>query len=350
VKSAQAAVERYGLPSTTKTYGSSEDLAKDPDVDLVVCNVRVDRHYQLMMPVLKAGKDAFVEWPLGSNLQQAEEMLAAAKASGSKTIVGLQARSSPVTQKIKQLVEEKVIGDLLSSVMTYYVGFLADVEPPGIDYLAKKAVGGNLMTILFSHMADPAYYSLGGLRELSALLTTVSAAAVTEEEPKIKQVLQRWPKTKLLHTDGTFDKLIDRETADHVMVQGLLKSGAPILIYVRGGKAFKDTPALTWQIFGTKGEIRVTSMASIGVAVGGDKVELYDHEKDNVEIVDVQFDAAVRDLPPLAKNIGMLYELFATGGTVEEGLVTFEEAVGMHKILDAMERSDAERKYEKISS
>jgi predicted dehydrogenase len=162
------------LPSTTKAYGSPEDLAKDADVDFVVCNVRVDRHYQLMMPVLEAGKDAFVEWPLGANLQQAEEMLAAAKKSGSKTIVGLQARPSPVTQRIKQLVGDKVIGDLLSSVMNYSVGFVADVEPLGVDYMTKKAVGGNLMTILYSHMADPAYFALGGLDQLSALLTTVS--------------------------------------------------------------------------------------------------------------------------------------------------------------------------------
>jgi predicted dehydrogenase len=85
------------LPASTKTYGSPEDLAKDPDIDLVVCNVRVDRHYKVMMPILQAGKNAYVEWPLGANLQQAEEMLAAAQKSGSKTIVGLQARNSPVT-------------------------------------------------------------------------------------------------------------------------------------------------------------------------------------------------------------------------------------------------------------
>jgi predicted dehydrogenase len=128
-----------------------------------------------MMPILKAGKDAFVEWPLGANLQQAEEMLATAKQSGSKTIVGLQARPSPVIQKIKQLVKDKAIGDLLSSEMRYAVGFVADTEPAGVDYMTKKAVGGNLLTILFSHMADPAYYALGGLEEVSALLTTVSA-------------------------------------------------------------------------------------------------------------------------------------------------------------------------------
>jgi predicted dehydrogenase len=135
VKSAEAAIKRHSLPSSTKAYGSPEELAKDPNVDLVVCSVRVDRHYALTMPALKAGKAAFVEWPLGSNLQQAEEMLAAAKNSGSQTIVSLQSRISPYIQKVKNLVESKRVGELLSSNLTYVSGTPGDVSPPGIDYL-----------------------------------------------------------------------------------------------------------------------------------------------------------------------------------------------------------------------
>ena len=173
-KSAKSAVEKHGLPSTTKTYGSPEDLAKDSDVDLVVCNVRVDRHHKVMMPILEAGKDAYVEWPLGANVQQAEEMLAAAQKSGSKTFVGLQARNSPVTLKVKQLVAEGAIGELLSSELQMYTGYLgSDTEPPGIDYLAKKEVGGNVFTIPFAHMADPAFFALGQPEEVSAILATV---------------------------------------------------------------------------------------------------------------------------------------------------------------------------------
>lgn len=179
-KSAKAAVEKYKLPSNTKTYGSPEELAKDPDVDLVVCNTRVDRHHKVMMPVLRAGKNAYVEWPLGANLSQAEEMLDAAEKSGSKTIVGLQARNSPVTLKIKQLVDEGAIGELLSSEMTVYTGYLgSDTEPPGIDYLAKKEVGGNVFTIPFAHMADPAFFATGRLKDVSALLTTVYTSNIT---------------------------------------------------------------------------------------------------------------------------------------------------------------------------
>lgn len=283
------------------------------------------------MPAVKSGKDVYVEWPLASNLQQAEELLAAAKQSGSKTIVGLQARPSPITQKVKELVNGKKIGDLLSSNFLLDIGYTGDVEPPGVDYLTKKEVGGNLFTILFGHGADPVFHALGGLDEVSALLTT------------------RWPETKLLHSDGSFHKIVKRETPDHIMMQGILSNNrAPISIAVRSGKAFKDTPPLTWRIFGTQGEIRVTANGHLGLALGGEKIELYNHETDAVEVIDTQYTDAVKDLPSFAKNIARLYELFLEGGPVEQGFVDFEQAVGMHRILDKMEKSSEGRTYQKL--
>jgi predicted dehydrogenase len=333
IESAKAAIKRHGLSTSTKAYGNPEDIANDPDIDLVVCCVRADRHYQATMPSLKVGKAVFVEWPLGANLEQGKEMLAAAKQSGSKTIVGLQGRSSPFTKKIKQLVESKAIGELLSSTMTLDLGFAADTEVPGVDYMAKKDSGANTLSIVFGHSADLIVYALGGIEEVSALLTT------------------RWPVTKLLHSDGSFDKMIKRDTADHIMFHGTISgSGAPLSIYVRNGKGFKDVPNFSWRIFGTKGEICVTANAIPSLALGGEKIELYDHEKDAVEVVEVQYADVVKDLPTFAKNTALLYEGFANGADVAEGFVGFEEAVGMHKIIDAIEKSSEGKKYVKVDS
>jgi len=285
-----------------------------------------------MMPVIKAGKDVYVEWPLASNLTQATEMYTAAQKSGSKTIVGLQSRSNPYIRKIKELVANKTVGDLLSSTQEFTLGWVGDVEPPAVEYFTKKESGGNFLTILFGHTADPVFHALGGLEELSALLTT------------------RWPETKLLHADGSFDRLFKRETPDHVMLQGTLKNnGAPISMTARSGKGFKDSPNLVWRIFGTKGEIRLTSAAMLTLALGGEKIEVFDHEKDTVEVVNVEYAEAVKDLSPFAKDIGMLYEGFVKGWGVEEGFVNFEQAVGMHKIIDCMEKSSEERKYKKVA-
>jgi predicted dehydrogenase len=278
-----------------------------------------------MKASLEKGKNAFVEWPLGANLQQATALAELAKKHGSKTIVGLQARKDPHIQKVRQLVKDGAIGRLLSSTINVDVGFMGDTEPPGVSYLAEKAVGGNLLTILFGHNVDWVTYALGELEDFSALLAT------------------RWLKTKLLHADGSFDRMIDRETPDHIMLQGsLAESDATISFVLRGGKMFKDSKALTWRIFGTKGEIRITSLNPLlGIPTGSVEIELYDHEKENVEIVQVSFPEVVQDLTPSAKDIALLYEAFVAGDT--DGMATFEDAVKLHKLIDDMEKSSEQK-------
>lgn len=59
-------------------------------------------HKQLAMPALHAKKNVFVEWPLGANLAEAEEMAALAKKQGVKTYVCLQARLQPVFVKVSR--------------------------------------------------------------------------------------------------------------------------------------------------------------------------------------------------------------------------------------------------------
>jgi predicted dehydrogenase len=327
VESAKIAVKKYDLPASTKTYGSAEDLANDPDVDLVVVNVRVDRHYKLTKPALEKGKDVFVEWPIGANLQEAEELTVLAKKSGSKTIVGLQGRMSPQVQKVRELVGDGKIGRLLSTNITADCGGMsADTEPPGVDYMAKKAVGGNVLTIITGHMLDNTLYALGELKEFSSVLAT------------------RWPKTRLTNSDGTPGELIDRETPDHVLIQGILaESGATLSVNLRGGKSFPGTPLLVWRIFGTKGEIRVSSYGGfLGIVTGTEKVELYDNEKDEIKVIECPFPEAVKDITNLSKITGLDYEAFATGN--KEGLVTFEDGLVRHRFIDEIWKSAEEKK------
>jgi predicted dehydrogenase len=96
---AAASAEKWGV-ALEKAYGNADDIAADPDVDLVVVGVKVPMHKELALPALKAGKDVFVEWPLARGAGEAEELVKAAKESGSRTIVGLQLRTSPAILKV----------------------------------------------------------------------------------------------------------------------------------------------------------------------------------------------------------------------------------------------------------
>jgi predicted dehydrogenase len=101
------------------------ELANDPEVDLVVCTVRVDRHLATIGPSLKAGKDVFVEWPLGKSAKDARELLRLKNEGKVKNgVVGLQGRQAPAVKTLKGLVENGRIGKVLSSSWSGAAGAL----------------------------------------------------------------------------------------------------------------------------------------------------------------------------------------------------------------------------------
>ena len=88
IASAEASIAHHKLGSHVRAYGDPEDLAQDPDVDLIVISVQVTKHLKLAKPALLAKKDVFVEWPLGASTSEAEELNNLAKMANLKTKEG----------------------------------------------------------------------------------------------------------------------------------------------------------------------------------------------------------------------------------------------------------------------
>lgn len=156
VESAKKAVEAFKLPPATKTYGDAAHLAADPDIDLVVCNVRVDRHHEIIRSSVAAGKAVFCEWPLASDMHQVRDLVNLASEKGGKTMIGTQARVSRVVVKIRELLEQGLIGKVLSSEVRAAGGSndrLAFSE--FMDYFTQRSVGGNFVTIGVGHREYP---------------------------------------------------------------------------------------------------------------------------------------------------------------------------------------------------
>jgi predicted dehydrogenase len=63
VDAAKAAIATYNLPATTRA------------VDLVVCNTRVDKHFETIDASVKAGKAVFSEWPFEDALELTQNCL-----------------------------------------------------------------------------------------------------------------------------------------------------------------------------------------------------------------------------------------------------------------------------------
>jgi predicted dehydrogenase len=152
VSSAQASIEFHSLGSDVRAHGSPEAIANDPNVDLVVVTVRVGLHYALTKPALLAGKDVFVEWPLAANIAEVEELTQLARDKGVKTIVGLQARASPIVVKVRDLVQSGKLGKILSStVVGSFSSFPNTVWLEGAEYYLDAQAGAGVFKIFFGH-------------------------------------------------------------------------------------------------------------------------------------------------------------------------------------------------------
>ena len=151
---AKSAIETYRLPADTKAYGSPEDLAVDADIDLVICNTRVDKHYETIIPSIRAGKDVFVEWPIAAKKEHIDEIVETARKSGSRVAVGLQRRWNPIVLQVQELIngKEARLGKLLSADARQY-GATNDREilPTGLKYFTQREIGGNVIVIGIGH-------------------------------------------------------------------------------------------------------------------------------------------------------------------------------------------------------
>jgi len=88
-----------------KGYSSAPALFEgSSDIDLAAVAVKAPFHKEIILPFIRAGKDIFVEWPVGTNPEETREIAAEAKKYGVRTLVGFQGRHSPVINKVSRII------------------------------------------------------------------------------------------------------------------------------------------------------------------------------------------------------------------------------------------------------
>ena len=97
-----------GILTTT----DSSDVLSSPDIDVVAIITPVSGHYPLAKTALLNGKHIFVEKPFTATPDQAEELIELAEKKNLKIMVDHTFIFTGAVRKIRQLIEEKVLGDL----------------------------------------------------------------------------------------------------------------------------------------------------------------------------------------------------------------------------------------------
>lgn len=113
----KSVAEKYGVARYTTDM--AEMLAMD-DVDAVILCTPTQMHAAQSLQCLKAGKHVEVEIPLADNWKDADEVLAAQKASGLVAMVGHTRRFNPSHQWIKKRIDAGELNIQQMDVQTYF--------------------------------------------------------------------------------------------------------------------------------------------------------------------------------------------------------------------------------------
>src|SRR5947199_9107738 len=98
-------------PDVAVTTQSSELLAS-PEIDAIAVVTPVSSHFKLAKAALENGKHVFIEKPFTATTQQAEELIELAERKKLKIMVDHTFLFTGAVRKIRQLIEEGVLGDL----------------------------------------------------------------------------------------------------------------------------------------------------------------------------------------------------------------------------------------------
>jgi predicted dehydrogenase len=137
-ESTWAVGEQYGAGYVTNRY---EDLLNDPNIDVIDLCVPPIAHLPMAVAAAEAGKHLLVEKPLARNLEEADQIITAARKADVCLMTGHNQRYYGHHAKAKTLIEAGAIGEPYMIVVTVHVHGQID----GFRRFLNEAGGGTLI-------------------------------------------------------------------------------------------------------------------------------------------------------------------------------------------------------------
>ncbi len=103
--------DRYGASGRYTDY---KDLLADPSVDAVSITTHVNDHRDIAIDALRAGKHVLLEKPMAATVEDCERIVAAARGSDARFMVGHICRFDPRVALAKQAIDEGRLGRIIS--------------------------------------------------------------------------------------------------------------------------------------------------------------------------------------------------------------------------------------------
>jgi 1,5-anhydro-D-fructose reductase (1,5-anhydro-D-mannitol-forming) len=157
---------RHHVP---KWYANADDLINDDEVDAVYIATPPAFHKDYTLQVALAKKPVYVEKPMAINFSECQEMLSICKEKNVPLFVAYYRRALPKFIKIKEIVENGLLGDIrLVDVRFYRPPLPQDCDSKAFQWWRTNPniSGGGYFFDMASHMIDLLHFFFGKIREV----------------------------------------------------------------------------------------------------------------------------------------------------------------------------------------
>lgn len=259
--------QKYG----GRVYRSWQELLGDETIDAVSVCAANNVHAEITIAALEAGKHVLCEKPMATTLAECEAMVAASKRTGKYLMIGHNQRLAKAHARARRLVEEGVIGDIVTFRTTFGHG---GPETWSIDpgkntwFFDKKTAAMGAMADLGIHKTD--------------LIQFLTGQRVVETTARVTTLDKRGPDGQLIGVD-------DNAICIYRMSGGAVGTMTASWTYYGA----EDNSTV---LYGTRGIMRVYDDAAYSIKVTTRDGENILYDIDKIQTNDNQTKSGVIDL------------------------------------------------------
>ncbi|HEV8381275.1 MAG TPA: Gfo/Idh/MocA family oxidoreductase [Gemmatimonadales bacterium] len=153
---AEAAAKEFGVPHV---FGDGTELARSPDVDLVVVSSTPDSHARFAIAALEAGKHVLCEKPMALDGFEAAQMVTASQQHPDRLAwIDHELRYEPNRRRARELIRSDAIGELRHIELSLKPYLRGDGRPQAFDapwtWWSDASRGGGILGAVGSHLID----------------------------------------------------------------------------------------------------------------------------------------------------------------------------------------------------
>ncbi len=172
--------KRHQVPNF---YSDGSKLINDQEVNAVYIATPPDSHASYAIEAMKAGKPVYVEKPMARNYQECQDMIRVSEETGMPLFVAYYRRTLPAFLKVKELVDEGIIGKPLTVNIRLHKAFGENDRFPEKQswHTNPEIAGAGHFYDLASHQFDFLDFVFGPIKEVAGIAKSIAGYYPAED-------------------------------------------------------------------------------------------------------------------------------------------------------------------------